>query len=48
LLSEGKGIEYVIQALPQILSEHPNVLYLVIGETHPEVRKREGEAYLHG
>jgi glycosyltransferase involved in cell wall biosynthesis len=45
LLSRGKGIEYVIQALPQMLREHPEILYLVIGETHPEVRKREGETY---
>jgi glycosyltransferase involved in cell wall biosynthesis/CBS domain-containing protein len=45
LLSRGKGIEYVIQALPQMLREHPEILYLVIGETHPHVRKREGETY---
>jgi glycosyltransferase involved in cell wall biosynthesis/CBS domain-containing protein len=45
LLSRGKGIEYVIQALPQMLREHPEILYLVIGETHPQVRKREGEDY---
>jgi glycosyltransferase involved in cell wall biosynthesis len=45
LLSRGKGIEYVIQALPQILREHPELLYLIIGATHPEVRKREGETY---
>jgi glycosyltransferase involved in cell wall biosynthesis len=45
LLSRGKGIEYVINALPQIVREHSSVLYLIIGETHPEVRKREGESY---
>jgi CBS domain-containing protein/glycosyltransferase involved in cell wall biosynthesis len=45
LLSSGKGIEYAIQALPQIVEEHPETLYLIIGETHPEVRKREGENY---
>jgi glycosyltransferase involved in cell wall biosynthesis len=45
LLSRGKGIEYVIEALPQIVKEHPETLYLIIGETHPEVRKREGETY---
>jgi len=45
LMSEGKGIEYAIEALPYLVKEHPDVLYLVIGETHPEVRKREGEAY---
>ncbi len=41
----GKGIEYAIQALPQIQREHLELLYLIIGETHPEVRKREGETY---
>jgi glycosyltransferase involved in cell wall biosynthesis len=45
LLSRGKGIEYVIQALPQIQRERPELLYLIIGETHPEVRKQEGETY---
>ncbi len=45
LLSSGKGIEYVIQSLPKIIEKHPNVLYLVIGETHPQVRKYEGEEY---
>jgi glycosyltransferase involved in cell wall biosynthesis/predicted transcriptional regulator len=45
LLSRGKGIEYVIEALPQIVRENSSVLYLIIGETHPEVRKREGESY---
>jgi glycosyltransferase involved in cell wall biosynthesis/predicted transcriptional regulator len=45
LLSRGKGIEYVINALPQIVRENSSVLYLIIGETHPEVRKREGESY---
>ena len=47
LLSEGKGIEYVIDALPQIVKEHPEVVYVVVGATHPEVRRREGEAYRH-
>lgn len=45
LLSSGKGIEYVIKSLPQIVKESPNILYLIIGETHPEIRKREGETY---
>ena len=45
LLSRGKGIEYAIQALPEIQREHPEILYLIIGETHPEVRKHEGETY---
>jgi CBS domain-containing protein/glycosyltransferase involved in cell wall biosynthesis len=45
LLSRGKGIEYAIQALPPIVKEKPRILYLIIGETHPEVRKHEGEIY---
>lgn len=45
LISRGKGIEYAIQALPSVIAEEPRVIYLVIGETHPEVRKAEGEQY---
>jgi glycosyltransferase involved in cell wall biosynthesis len=45
LLSRAKGIEYAIEALPGIVKEHPSILYLIIGETHPEVRKVEGESY---
>jgi glycosyltransferase involved in cell wall biosynthesis len=45
LISSGKGIEYAIRAFPAIVKKNPRVVYLVIGETHPEVRKREGEKY---
>jgi glycosyltransferase involved in cell wall biosynthesis len=45
LISNGKGIEYAIRALPSIIEKEPSVLYLIIGETHPEVRKNEGEKY---
>jgi glycosyltransferase involved in cell wall biosynthesis len=45
LLSRGKGMEYAIQSLPNIVEETPEVLYLIIGQTHPEVRKHEGESY---
>jgi len=45
LLSPNKGIENVIQALPQILSRHKNVVYLVAGATHPHVLRGEGEKY---
>jgi glycosyltransferase involved in cell wall biosynthesis len=45
LIGPGKAIEYVIEALPAIVAQHPNVLYLVIGETHPHTRQREGESY---
>lgn len=44
LLSEGKGIEYVLLALPKILKEF-NVKYLIIGRTHPKVVRNEGEKY---
>ena len=45
LISRGKGIEYAIQALPSVVAKEPRVIYLIIGETHPEVRKAEGEHY---
>lgn len=45
LLSRGKGIEYVIRALPKVIKKHPSVLYLIIGETHPDIRRKEGEKY---
>ncbi|KAB8139592.1 glycosyltransferase [Chloroflexia bacterium SDU3-3] len=45
LLSRNKGIEYVIEAIPDILRQHPNVVYIVLGLTHPHVRQREGEQY---
>ncbi len=45
LLSPNKGIENVIQALPQILSKHKNVVYIVAGATHPHILRREGDGY---
>ncbi len=45
LLSPDKGIEYVIDALPAILKQDPNVLYIVLGATHPHVKERHGETY---
>lgn len=45
LLSPNKGIENVIEALPAILQRHPNVVYIVLGATHPHVVRREGEVY---
>ena len=45
LISQGKGLEYAINALPGIVEKTPNLLYLIIGQTHPEVRKHEGERY---
>lgn len=45
LLGPGKGIEYAIEALPEIVRRHPNVVYLVLGATHPHIVAREGESY---
>jgi glycosyltransferase involved in cell wall biosynthesis len=45
LINSGKGIEYAIQALPEVIKKEPRIIYLIIGETHPEVRKNEGEKY---
>ncbi len=45
LVSRGKGIEYVIRAMPAIVERFPNVVYMVLGETHPKVRAKEGEEY---
>jgi glycosyltransferase involved in cell wall biosynthesis len=45
LLSANKGIENVISALPAILKRHPNVVYFVLGATHPHVLRDEGESY---
>jgi glycosyltransferase involved in cell wall biosynthesis len=45
LLNEGKSIETALDALPKIIENFPNVIYLIIGKTHPEVAKREGEKY---
>lgn len=45
LISEGKSIETALEALPQIIAKFPNLVYLIIGKTHPEVVKHEGERY---
>jgi glycosyltransferase involved in cell wall biosynthesis len=45
LLSPGKGIETVLNALPVIVEQHPEVVYVVAGRTHPGVAQREGERY---
>ncbi|CAN5257629.1 glycosyltransferase family 4 protein [soil metagenome] len=45
LLSPNKGIENVIRALPRIVEQCPNVVYMVLGATHPNLIKNEGEAY---
>ena len=45
LLGPGQGYEMVIDALPEIVKARPNVTYVIVGATHPDVRLRDGEAY---
>jgi glycosyltransferase involved in cell wall biosynthesis len=45
LLSPNKGIENVIQALPEILRHHDNVVYMISGVTHPHILRHEGDKY---
>lgn len=45
LLSPNKGIEYMIEALPSIVKKVPNVLYVVLGQTHPNLIREHGEVY---
>ncbi len=45
LLAPNKGIEVVLRALPAIIKEHPNAVYLVAGVTHPNLLRTEGEKY---
>ena len=45
LLSPNKGIEYVLNALPHIVAEFPDVVYIVLGATHPNELREHGEAY---
>lgn len=45
MLNKDKGIEYAIKALPKVVKKYPNLLYLILGATHPVVRKQEGETY---
>jgi glycosyltransferase involved in cell wall biosynthesis len=45
LLSANKGIENVIAALPAILARYPNVVYIILGATHPHVLRHDGETY---
>ncbi len=45
LLSPNKGIENVLAALPAIIEKHPDVVYIILGATHPHILKSHGDAY---
>lgn len=45
LLSPGKGIEYALRALPEVAKRHPQVIYIVLGATHPNLLREQGETY---
>lgn len=48
LLSPGKGIEHVLQAIPEIVKQFPDFIYLVLGATHPSLVREQGERYRIG
>lgn len=45
MLDPRKGLEYAVAAMEAVVKEHPEALYLIVGETHPEYRKHNGEQY---
>jgi glycosyltransferase involved in cell wall biosynthesis len=45
LINRGKGLEYAIEAMRDVAATHPDALYLILGQTHPVVRRHEGEVY---
>lgn len=48
LLSPGKGLEVMINAMPQIIEKHPNAVYTILGKTHPHVKSESGDSYRQG